>query len=80
MKYDNINEKQYDNEIKSYLNDLAELNKSLGSYKEDIDGLMNKLIILRDKISPLYKKLFDLSVSLIKEKECTLKLHMYDKV
>lgn len=80
MKYGNINEKQYDNEIKSYLNDLAELNKSLGSYKEDIDGLMNKLIILRDKISPLYKKLFDLSVSLIKEKECTLKIHQFDKV
>lgn len=80
MKYGNINEKQYDDEIKSYLNDLVELNKSLSTYKKDINGLTNKLIILRDKISPLYKKLFDLSVSLIKEKECTLKLHMYDKV
>lgn len=80
IKYGNINEKQYDNEIKSYMNDLAELNKSLSTYKKDINGLTNKLIILRDKISPLYKRLFDLSVSLIKEKECTLKLHMYDKV
>lgn len=73
MKYGNINEEQYDDEIKSYLNDIAELNKSLGSYKKDIDGLTNKFIILRDKIIPLHNKLFDLSVSLIKEKECTLK-------
>lgn len=80
MKYGNINEKLYDNEIKSYLNDLAELNKSLGSYKKDIDGLTNKLIILRDKISPLYNKLYDLSVSLIKEKEHSLKLYQYNKI
>lgn len=63
---------QYHNEILSYQNEITELTKSIDSYKKDIDDYTNSIKNLIDKLTPLLKILFELSISLIKEKQAFL--------
>lgn len=65
----NIDSSQYSAQISSYQSDIKELTKSLSSYKQDIDEYTNSIKNVFSKLKPLIDKLFELSVSLIKEKE-----------
>lgn len=63
---------QYNNEILSYQNEITELTKNIDSYKKDIDDYTNSIKNLIDELTPLLKTLFELSISLIKEKQTLL--------
>ena len=63
---------QYYNEILSYQNEINELTKNLESYQKDVDEYIDSIKNLIDKITPLYKELFELSISLTKEKTNSL--------
>lgn len=65
----NIDSSQYSAQISSYQSDIKELTKSLSSYKQDMDEYTNSIKNVFSKLKPLIDKLFELSVSLIKEKE-----------
>lgn len=73
LKQDSNSYYLYSEEILSYQNDITELTKSLESYEKDTDEYIKSIKNLIDKLTPLYKELFELSILLIKEKTNALK-------